>query len=210
MREDLIVACPECDLLQRMVPLHVGGIARCCRCFSILYKNKKHGLEMALALIMTAAFFYIIANTYPVLFLEKQGIRTASTLAQAVGTLWGQNMRIMATVVMITAIGAPGVEITLLLYILFSLRRRRISGRMPLLVKLLHKVRPWQMLEVFMLGALVSFVKLGGIATVMPGIALWAYAVLTILLAAVTVSLDEQTLWSYFRQGTVLSNGKPQ
>jgi paraquat-inducible protein A len=54
--------------------------------------------------------------------------------------------------------------------------------------------RPWGMIEVFMLGVLVSLVKLSAMANVLPGVALWAFGALTMLLALV-LSYDLRNLW---------------
>jgi paraquat-inducible protein A len=51
------------------------------------------------------------------------------------------------------------------------------------------------MIEVFMLGILVSIVKLTAIAAIIPGIALWSFAVLIFVLAATATSLDPDLVW---------------
>jgi len=55
-------------------------------------------------------------------------------------------------------------------------------------------LRPWGMIEVFMLGVLVTLVKLSGVARVIPEVSLFAYGALTVLLAAVT-AFDLRGLW---------------
>jgi paraquat-inducible protein A len=51
------------------------------------------------------------------------------------------------------------------------------------------------MAEVFLLGVIVSVVKLDDIAVVIPGIALWGLAALVLLLASSAVLLDPRELW---------------
>ena len=48
--------------------------------------------------------------------------------------------------------------------------------------------------EVFMLGVIVAVVKLGDIATIHPGLGLWAFAVLIVLITLIT-SFDHAWLW---------------
>lgn len=62
------------------------------------------------------------------------------------------------------------------------------------LLRFVSGLRPWGMIEVFMLGVIVALVKLSHIAHVLPGIALWAFGVLTLLLAVI-LSTDPRTLW---------------
>ena len=54
---------------------------------------------------------------------------------------------------------------------------------------------PWSMTEVFMLGVLVSLVKLAHMATIVPGFAMWAFFALIFLLPAAASVLDVHTLW---------------
>jgi paraquat-inducible protein A len=52
------------------------------------------------------------------------------------------------------------------------------------------------MMEVFMIGILVSIVKLQGMhATIVPGLALWSFALLIVVLTAATASLDLEDVW---------------
>jgi paraquat-inducible protein A len=52
------------------------------------------------------------------------------------------------------------------------------------------------MLEVFLLGALVSLLKLGKLATLTLGISFWAYVGLIICLTAALSSIDYRELWT--------------
>ena len=60
----------------------------------------------------------------------------------------------------------------------------------------MQTVRPWGMVEVFMLGVLVSLVKLAHLAGIVPGIALWAFAALMFVMAAIASVLDPRDLWA--------------
>ena len=85
---------------------------------------------------------------------------------------------------------------------------------LPAVFRLVHAVRPWGMVEVFMLGTLVALTKLAALASVVPGIALWSFGVLQketsicvllialwsfgvlmLLVAAAAASFDTHALW---------------
>ena len=72
----------------------------------------------------------------------------------------------------------------------------REAGRpgVKILLRLMQIVRPWGMVEVFLLGVLVALVKLSNMAAVLPGVALWAFGALTVLLTVV-VSFNPRYLW---------------
>jgi paraquat-inducible protein A len=76
------------------------------------------------------------------------------------------------------------------------LRMGHVPRRLPLALRVLQAVRPWGMVEVFILGLLVALVKLGGIATVVPGTALWAFGGLLMMIAAAIASFDARVIWA--------------
>jgi len=47
-----------------------------------------------------------------------------------------------------------------------------------------------------MLGVLVSLVKLANLASVVPGIALWTFGALMMLMAAIAATFDPRALWA--------------
>jgi paraquat-inducible protein A len=50
-------------------------------------------------------------------------------------------------------------------------------------------------MEVFMLGILVSIVKLMKMATIVPGVSLYCFAVLIFIMAGAIASLDPRVVW---------------
>jgi paraquat-inducible protein A len=63
-----------------------------------------------------------------------------------------------------------------------------------LLARIIQTLRPWVMVEIFLLGVIVAFVKMTSMATVLPGAALWALSALTFLFAAV-LSFNPRYIW---------------
>ena len=193
MNDDL-VACPECDALYHRVDLGRGEKACCSRCGFILYRNPHLSLSHILALIIAALICLAIANFYPIVSLSVQGMHSQTTLLNSVSTLWNEENRIVATVVFLTAFLVPLLDLSSLgLLVVCALLRQRPAYYRPLLHVLLF-IRQWGMIEIFMLGILVSLVKLSGMASVTTEPALWAFAALTLLTTVIT-AWDPRVLW---------------
>jgi paraquat-inducible protein A len=185
-----LIACHECDLLQRKVPLPRRGLGRCPRCRAILYKDYVPGPDRPLAYTLAALILFVIANAYPLVGLEIQGNRQTASLYDAVHRLWIEGREEVALLVGFTTMLTPAIEIALLAYLLVPLKLNRVlSGTVPVL-RFMQTVRPWSMMEVFLLGILVSLVKLEHIAHVEAGIALWAFGGLIPLLIAASLSFN--------------------
>ena len=82
-----------------------------------------------------------------------------------------------------------------MLLILLPLQMKKKPWNLPGLLTFVQSIRPWGMMEVFMLGILVSVVKLVKMFKVIPGISLWAFTVLIFVLAALATSFDFHQAW---------------
>ena len=191
-----LLACHECDLLQREVPLQGGGIARCGRCGAELYRDRPASVDRSLALTAGALLLFIIANSFPILGLALQGQVINTTLFGAVERLWDEDMKSVAALVFVTTIAMPALELLALTYLLAPVRLGRVPPYFALVFRTLQAVKPWGMVEVFMLGVLVSLVKLAHLAGIVPGIALWSFAALMLVMAALASVFDPRTLWN--------------
>jgi paraquat-inducible protein A len=115
----------------------------------------------------------------------------------AIRALMNQDMPIVSLLVLFTAVLAPAIEICAMLYLLISLRGGHIPLGIHILFRIVHAIKHWNMVEVFMLALLVALVKLAKFADVVPAMALWAYALFTIFLAAAWTSFDPHDIWKY-------------
>jgi paraquat-inducible protein A len=190
-----IIACHDCDLLQREVKLPRGGVATCPRCGAVLYRNSPGGRQAALALTVAAAILFAISNLFPIVGIESQGNRNATTLFGAVLTLWNDHSAPVAVLVFVTTLLFPALELLNMAVLLAT------PHPPPGLLRFTLAVRPWAMVEVFMLGLLVSVAKLAHLATIVPGVALWSFGALMLLFAALTAVFNPRELWRAMPDG---------
>jgi paraquat-inducible protein A len=190
------VACPDCDLLHHLGTIPEGSTASCRRCRGVLRQRRRNGIERTLALSLAAAVLLVVSNTFPFLAFELKGQVTRTTLLSGVVNLYRGGFQELAALVLVTSVLAPVVQIALLIYVLLPMRWNRVPPGVTSACRLLRRIQPWSMMEVFMIGMLVSVVKLQGMhASIVPGIALWSFALLIVVLAGAMASLDLQDVW---------------
>jgi paraquat-inducible protein A len=66
---------------------------------------------------------------------------------------------------------------------------------LPQAAKLMFQLNNWAMVEVFVIGAIVSLVKIAHLATVVLGLSFWAYIIFAICLTAAISGLDRMQVW---------------
>ncbi len=189
------IACHDCDLIHRVKPLPAGATANCVRCGAVLYQKKRNSLERTLAFAAAAMALFILANTFPFLALKIGSQVRETILITGIQELYSQGMQTIAILVFFTTVLAPFVQIMCMFYILLPLKINRVPRKLPPVFRFVRSLQPWSMLEVFMVGILVSVVKLAKMAHVIPGIALFSFLALIFVMAAMTVSLDAHLIW---------------
>ncbi|MGD9096947.1 MAG: paraquat-inducible protein A [Desulfobacterales bacterium] len=190
------IACHECDLVHQLGAVPLGATARCSRCGGALYRPKTDTFNRTLALALTGLVLFIIANTNPFLGFKIGAQIRETTLVTGIYQLYHQDMYTIATLVLFTVVIVPAIHLLCMLYILLPLRANRIPPHLARVLRLVMFLKPWGMMEVFMLGILVSVVKLVKMATIIPGAALYAFLALIFILAATAVTLDEHQIWA--------------
>ncbi|MBA3459417.1 MAG: paraquat-inducible protein A [Deltaproteobacteria bacterium] len=163
------------------------------RCGSPLYHGNAD-LSAMLAVALTATIAFVIANAFPLMTMSVNGRQTEATLWGAIVASYDQELPLVAAALTISLIVAPLIEIVLLLSVLVPLR----AGARPLgfswIMRAIHIMRPWRMVEVFLLGVVVAVVKLMGLASTVPGWGSFGVIVMTFALATLG-SFDPVALW---------------
>jgi len=193
--EAIIFVCHDCDALQQVAAVDPGNEARCVRCGSRLFRNPKGGIDRPLALIISSMILFVIANLYPIMTLKIAGKEQSATITDTALIFLHRGSPEVAAIVWLPSVLIPGLIIFGLFYILTSIRfQMQLPFTKPML-KLLTRLSPWGMMDVFFLGILVSLVKLVALADIALNTGFYAFLLLIVAYAAAMSSLDMHTLW---------------
>jgi paraquat-inducible protein A len=191
-----LLACDECDALYRRVALSGAQQARCLRCGNLLGRGHRLSDDGVLALTLAALVTFLIANLDPVVTLNLRGVHNEATLPGALSATWSSGEHLIALLAAAVAFVFPLAVILLRLYVLLPMLLRRLPVGWLTAMHALRFASRWSMVEVLMLGALVAIVRISQLATVRPGVGLWAFGTLAVLLAAIETA-GEHRLWRF-------------
>lgn len=189
-----LVACEQCDAVFHKPTLANGEISRCTRCGAELDRNAQGRRDLLLPLTIASLIMFLIANFFPIVEMKIQGLHSKTTLMGAVLSLTTEGVSLVALLLLATTILFPLMQMLILFYLLAPLSSADNRPGANLLIRLMQTLRPWGMVEIFMLGVLVALIKLSNMATIIPGIALWAFCLLTVMLTVI-VSFNPRYLW---------------
>lgn len=190
-----LIACHECAVICRYRQIPVNARASCPRCGALLYRHLPDSLDRSLALYLTALMLWLIANLYPFLGLKVGGIYTENLMIAGAWALFDNGMGELGLVVFLTSIAFPFLTMAGMVYLLLPLRFDAVPPFAGRIYQMVKTVEPWSLISVFMLGTLIAIVKLQDLATVVPGLSLFAFAALLIVYATARSSFDSESLW---------------
>ncbi len=190
-----LMACPDCGLLHALPDLSAGEKVACSRCGASLYTRHAHGLHATAALSLAALILLAVATMFPLLIFELEGREQPGGILSSAEALWNVGYPILAVLVFFTVLAAPLLKILSTLYVVLPLLAGRPAPATARVFRLLNHLRPWAMVEVFLLGLIVAYVKLSDIATVEIGPSLFALVGLMVTMTWAEAVLDPLDVW---------------
>ena len=187
--------CPGCGLLQQIPELDPGGSASCARCPTILRRVSPHRLQHVIALALAALLLLVVMCAFPLMSVETAGIRRVANLFSGPQELVRQNMAPLAIVVLFVTVFAPLARLAATVYVLIRAHEQRPPRHLRRLFAWAEKLRPWSMIDVFVFGVFVAYVKLSDLVTIGLRTGVYALFALTIVLVWLDSALDREAVW---------------
>ena len=193
-----VVACQTCGLAQRVKEPPLGYAVECTRCGAVIFERRVATPETTTALTLAALILYIPANVYPILRMSYYGAYSENTVWDGIVSLTEHREWLVALVVFFASMVVPLVKLASLFFLVATVRARSTRWRRlrTQLYRFIDVVGPWAMLDVFLLAILVALVKMGEIATVLPGPGLLAFAGVVVLTMVASASFDPRLIWT--------------
>ena len=193
-----IVECHDCALVQILPPPVSGQVFKCVRCGASFGRGIAPG-DTALALAMTCMILFLLVNAFPVLGINIAGRTQSVHLSSGVGGLAEHGLAPLGLFVLAISIIAPAGRVLGLGYVLLQLRRDHRPNHLSLVLRIAEKLQPWAMLDVFLIGALISLTKLHAMAQIQIGLGFWSLGLLVVALGAFEMNVDRRLLWAELR-----------
>jgi len=191
-RQAALVGCHACGQLS---PLN--GCDSCPRCGAELHSRKPESIHRTWALLITAVVLYIPANVLPVMRVVSLGRDQSDTIMGGIITFMESGSWPLALLIFFASIVVPILKITILGSLLISLHRHshwRPETRTRL-YRLTVAIGRWSMLDIFVVTLMVAIVSMGTLATIEPGPAAMAFALVVIATMLASHSFDPRLIW---------------
>lgn len=189
-------ACPCCDLIFDIPELIVGHKAYCSRCDHFLLSSHSQKKDnKAIAFALSALIFLCVSLPLPFLTFQYQGREQETSLIQSGYDLLLSGFPLLAFLLTLFVLIIPTLILIGYLLVIIPLSFDKAYPWMYKVTRWMFLLQPWEMAEVFLIGVLVSLVKISGMADLVIGLSFQAYILFTLCLVISISSLDRQQLW---------------
>lgn len=182
----LTLSCHQCGAVYSRPVLEHNQQSQCVRCETTLESYALFTPAAWLAVVFAAILSLGFANAYPVATLFLQGQGQAATFFDAVAVVWAEGYPEVSVLTFAAGFLFPLFHLFVLIWVLGPMA----LGRRPLYfdsaIKLIDHLKPWCMVPVFLMGILVSVVKLVGVASLVMGIGLFATGLAAVLITSLS------------------------
>ena len=195
-----VTVCPDCNLLLQPPTLQPRQVAVCPRCSQQLRRYKHNPVQKGLALSLTGLLLYLPANLLPLMTFSVLGIDTHSSIVQACLHMFGTGQQFVGLIVALTTLVFPLALLSGLLLITLGLTRKRKGAWMPPLFRSYRHLSEWAMTDVFLVGVLVTIIKMSHMAAVTLGPGFFCLIGLVVTTVAAQTAIDPHLFWSLMEE----------
>ncbi|HEU5396749.1 MAG TPA: paraquat-inducible protein A [Verrucomicrobiae bacterium] len=189
-----LISCKTCGLVQRWAGMPRRHQVECARCGEVLLRDDSFARTRTAAFSLAALFLYVPANIYPVMSMHYLGRETDNTVWAGVVALYRDGMWAVAAIVFCASMAIPLLKLLGLVF-LVAVRGDRWQRGRKRIYKIIERIGPWAMLDVFLLAIMVALIRFGKFATVIPGPGIIAFTAVVVLTMLASASFEPRTIW---------------
>jgi paraquat-inducible protein A len=189
-----LIGCADCGRVQRVPAATRHVVAECACCGHSFEPPTRGNFDSALAYAIATLLLLLPPFLSPLLTITSFGISRHDWLPSGARALWSDDFGSLATLVFLFSIVIPFLYLMLMIWVLSSLRAGATAavGR---IYRYASWLRPWLMIEVFLVGCCVAYTRLEKVGTVSIGVGGWCLIAACVTWIVFALKLDSHMVW---------------
>ncbi|EHD15022.1 hypothetical protein CIN_00040 [Commensalibacter intestini A911] len=193
---DEAVECLSCGLVQKYSEVKHGELIACHRCGRELFRHPiSRYRAVPFSFAISSAMLYVMMIAFSLLSVNIYGRTNSLGVLSGSIEFMNQGLGVVGFLVALAVVVFPIIAISLMLMILHFSRYQKLPYFFPKLLHFYKVLRPWSMVEVYILGVFVAYTKLVGMAYVEIDYSLYSMVLLMISMSITDASVDFAGLW---------------
>ncbi len=174
-----------------------GNILTCPRCGIELHRHNKDSINRTAAHCLAGLFLYVPAMLLPLMTFQTLGISETANIIQSVVSYYRQEFFLVALMVFFSAVLFPFLKLSLGLTVATLLKMRKFPPLLPRLFRLYIQLEDWAMVEVYLLGIMVTVIKMYQTTDISYGLGFYCFIALVLTTLGTTDVLDKKLFWAW-------------
>ena len=193
------LACHECDLMVTIPALCDGQKASCPRCGFVFTRFFKNARSRLFAFSSTALIFLALTFIFPFLIFSAQGSDKTASFYQCLKSLGDETYLGVVLFMVLTTIVIPILFSIGINYVLLSAKLLKPLPLTRKVARFVFYIQAWNMAEIYLLGILVSMIKIASLAHVQFGWSFYAFVLYIASMAITRLYLDKYLVWHWLQ-----------
>ncbi|MEC8419055.1 MAG: paraquat-inducible protein A [Pseudomonadota bacterium] len=173
--ENLTLVCEQCHTSAHIPSLAHRQRAVCPICNHTLVSHRNNSSENMIAYSFSAIVLLLLSLSFNFLTFKASGQKHSIDLPSGIAVLIQQDYLSLAIVTGLATILLPGMVLMGILLLSLAQYRNHRPSYLPRILQMVTTLMPWSMAEIFLVGTLVSLIKVTELADVAIGLSFYAF-----------------------------------
>jgi paraquat-inducible protein A len=193
------ILCPQCESKITIPALAHRQKARCPHCGHTITTCYRHATDSALALSLTALIFLLLTLPFNFLSFKASGQQHSIDLIEGMSVLITNDYLSLGIITALATLILPGLVLLGIATLSIAMKISTPQPWMLHIQRVISLLTPWSMAEIFLLGTIVSVIKITSLADISIGLSFYAFVLFTLNMTACLIFYDEHRvkLWLY-------------
>ncbi len=200
--------CPQCGEFIADISLSLHESAYCPRCKYRLAAFIEHQPQKIIALSLTGLMLFAFLMVFPFMEINFNGLTHEIYITDTVKQLVFFEHPFVALFFFMGVLALPFMFFLGALVLFSRISVSTLSQRHRWLCRLLFSSRDWLLADVFLVGVLVSLVKIGALGQITLHVGFYAFSALILCLAMIYLVMEKGSTWQYFPYREKYGRGK--
>lgn len=200
--EQLTIVCDQCHTSVSIPTLAHRQRAACPKCGHTLITFKNNATEKLIAYAFSALVFLLLSLPFNFLTFRASGQKHSIDLPSGITVLIENDYLSLAIITGLATVMLPGLVLVGLVWLSIAQLQQRRSFYLHRLFSVVKGLLPWSMAEIFLIGTLVSLIKINELADVTTGLSFYAFIGFSAFTTLAIMQFDPTRYAMWLKQGT--------
>jgi paraquat-inducible protein A len=189
-----LIGCADCGRVQRVPPSERDVVPECACCGHQFAPPTRGNFAASLAYAIAALLLLLPPFLSPLMTITSFGISRHDWFPSGVEAMWDDGFGSLATLVFLFSIVFPFLYLVLIVWVL-ALLQLGATASVGRIYRYGGWLRPWLMIEVYLVGCCVAYTRLEQVGTVTIGFGGWCLIGACLAWILLALKLDHRMIW---------------